>query len=154
MVKKDGQYGIWSKKMAITGKSHSHQKILVIRVYRYQYFVAPSKVIWKPPKVLESSHHIHPPDAYPRSSDILQGLYCLHGILGRISGHRLRCHHGGQPWSWNRLWKEKKHFSFILFHEDDWESHSTIKVTWESTTNQSSYLRFDANKWNVARLRD
>ena len=51
-IRPAGPYGQkrWSirhmiKKMAITGKSHSHQKILVIRVYRYLYFVAPSKVI-------------------------------------------------------------------------------------------------------------
>ena len=37
MVKKNDQYGIWSKKMAITGKTHSDQNFLVIRVCRGLY---------------------------------------------------------------------------------------------------------------------
>ena len=40
MIKKNGHYGIWSKKTVITGKSQNDQKILIIRCYRYIYISA------------------------------------------------------------------------------------------------------------------
>ena len=47
MVKKNDQYGTGSKKMAITGKTHSDQNFLVIRVCRYIYKHVHVHIRWK-----------------------------------------------------------------------------------------------------------
>ena len=55
MVKKNDQYGIWSKKMAITGKTHSDQFFLVIRVCRYIYKIHVTVFIPKHSTILSAS---------------------------------------------------------------------------------------------------
>ena len=117
---------IWSKKMVNTAYDQKKwplrvKAIVIKKFWSYGFtgtYILLDLVRWSESPQRFWSHPITfiPRMPRPRSSDILQGLYCLHGILGRISGHRLRCHHGVQPWSWNRLWKvcaQQKNVRFI-----------------------------------------